>query len=290
MTHNQVLIFGEVLFDCFPDGTRVLGGAPFNVAWHLQALGDKPVFISQVGQDPLGDEIRQAMTNWGMTDIGLNIDQNHPTGTVQVDFVGDEPQYTITPDCAYDFIASEQVTQFQGPGMLYHGSLGLRNPSAQTALSQLLKDRRFSVFIDVNLRPPWWQLEQIQALLRQAQWVKLNEQELRDLGHKTDDLTNALQDFQAIYSVEDVILTRGSEGALLRTPQGEIHSIDPKPISQVVDTVGAGDAFSAMFIHGLLANWSIPKTLDTAQQFATKVIGLRGAVSTDPEFYLDFHK
>ena len=68
---NRPIIFGEVLFDCFPDGSRVLGGAPFNVAWHLQAFGAEPLFVSRVGNDPMGRKIRDAMLQWGMDTSGL---------------------------------------------------------------------------------------------------------------------------------------------------------------------------------------------------------------------------
>ncbi|MFZ2407026.1 MAG: PfkB family carbohydrate kinase, partial [Methylobacter sp.] len=84
MTHNQIAIFGEALIDQFPDGQQILGGAPFNVAWHLQAFARHPCFISRVGRDAAGDKIRQAMQAWGMAVENLQTDPDHPTGTVQV--------------------------------------------------------------------------------------------------------------------------------------------------------------------------------------------------------------
>ncbi len=89
---NIPVIFGEVLFDRFPDGNSVLGGAPFNVAWHLQAFGARPLLISSVGDDELGAEIRQTMQDWGMDDSGLQTDAAHPTGTVEVSFNAGEPE------------------------------------------------------------------------------------------------------------------------------------------------------------------------------------------------------
>ena len=97
-------IFGEVLFDHFPDGTRVLGGAPFNVAWHLQAFGRRPRFISRVGRDPEGEAVREAMRTWGMDTTGLQTDPRQPTGRVSVLFDDGEPSYDIVHPCAYDAI------------------------------------------------------------------------------------------------------------------------------------------------------------------------------------------
>ncbi|OQX46150.1 MAG: carbohydrate kinase, partial [Candidatus Sedimenticola endophacoides] len=98
------LIFGEVLFDDFPDGSRVLGGAPFNVAWNLQALGARPLLISRVGNDALGRSIREQMQHWGMDLSAMQLDSAHPTGTVEVRIDDGEPSYEIVAPCAYDFI------------------------------------------------------------------------------------------------------------------------------------------------------------------------------------------
>lgn len=84
MTCERICLFGEVLFDHFPDGKQVLGGAPFNVAWHLQALGQAPLFISRVGTDPEGEQIRRSMDDWGMDLGGLQTDPALPTGRVSV--------------------------------------------------------------------------------------------------------------------------------------------------------------------------------------------------------------
>ncbi|WP_438970712.1 PfkB family carbohydrate kinase, partial [Methylophaga sp.] len=123
----QVTIFGEALFDCFPDGQSVLGGAPFNVAWHLQALGNQPKFISRVGNDTLGDTILAEMKNWQM-DVGLvQQDLQHPTGRVNITFTDNEPSYDIQTDSAWDFIADSLVTTPPESGLFYHGSLAARS-------------------------------------------------------------------------------------------------------------------------------------------------------------------
>jgi len=103
-SHGVPVIFGEVLFDCFPDGNSVLGGAPFNVAWHLQAFGLSPVVITSIGDDELGTKVKSAMMDWNMNTAGLQLDPLHPTGSVDIEFKDGEPRYTIVEHRAYDYI------------------------------------------------------------------------------------------------------------------------------------------------------------------------------------------
>lgn len=285
MSSLPIYIFGEVLFDCFPGGEKVLGGAPFNVAWHLQAFGAKPHFISRIGADEAGREIKQAMTRWGMAGNEVQNDPIHPTGQVQVSINDGEPSYSIVPDCAYDFISRTELNGPFPPGILYHGSLCLRNPPPAEALSTLIGQSGMKVFLDVNLRSPWWQKQQIMAMLRSATWVKMNQDELQQLSDRGGDLPQQMAALQEKYELEQLILTRGEQGALVRTANGKLHSIAPSQSETPVDTVGAGDAFSAIYIRGLQTGLSIDETLSRAQQFASRVITLRGATTTDREFY-----
>jgi len=289
MTNNpRPIIFGEVLYDCFPGGEQVLGGAPFNVAWHLQAFGDAPQFVSRVGQDELGGNIIQSMQDWGMDTGALQQDEQHQTGRVDIELIDDEPHYTITPDCAYDFIDASEISLPETATLLYHGSLGLRNPAARAALQQLVTDRQLPIFMDVNLRPPWWRKDEVLNWIHQASWVKLNHDELHQLGPASGNIAQDMAQFQQQHELEQLIVTRGEAGALVRDNAGDMHSVTPAPLERFVDTVGAGDAFTAVFVHGLLVQWPIETTLDAAQQFASRVVGQRGATSNDPAFYQAF--
>jgi fructokinase len=287
MKPSLLYIFGEVLFDCFSDTSQVLGGAPFNVAWHAQALGDAPQLISRVGADPLGDKILAAMHDWQLNTSGIQRDPVHPTGRVEVQLSANEPSYTILPDCAYDFIVAEDLASLPAGSILYHGTLGLRNPVSRQALTDLTHNSPVSTFLDVNLRAPWWHKEEVFTWLQQARWVKLNLDELRLLGFNGPELGAEMARFQAEFQSEHLILTRGEEGALVRTAHGDYHQIAPQKATQIVDSVGAGDAFSAVYLHGLLAGWSITETLTAAQRLAGKIIGLRGATCRDRTIYHD---
>jgi fructokinase len=290
MTHNHlpIYIFGEVLFDHFPDGSRVLGGAPFNVAWHLQALGQSPRFISRVGEDPEGREIAKRMEAWGMSRDGLQIDPVHPTGSVRVTIEDGEPYFDIVNDCAYDFIDKKPLARKPIQGILYHGSLALRSPVSRAALETLKAGHRGKVFVDINLRSPWWHPESLPPLLNHADWVKLNEAELITLCPGYLDLESAMKAFSSRFDTETLIVTRGEKGAIACDREHRLTSVDPGKNLAVVDTVGAGDAFAAILILGLVEHWPLPTVLERAQAFAGAVVGRRGATVGDPAFYRSF--
>ncbi|MCB2425668.1 carbohydrate kinase family protein [Methylophaga pinxianii] len=281
-------IFGEVLFDCFPDESKKLGGAPFNVAWHLQAFGDDPLFISRVGDDASGEKIRQAMQQWQFSMTGLQTDKTHSTGEVKVTLQGGEPSYEITADKAYDFISTAELPTLRNDAVLYHGSLALRNSVSKAAFESLTRPKSISVFMDVNLRTPWWSKEEIYRCLERARWCKLNQNELVELGFNSADLQQDMTRMQTHFQLEQLIVTRGEEGAIVRCNDGTFYEQKCVAVDTLMDSVGAGDAFTAMYIHGLLADWPVQKILLKAQQFASQVIGLRGAISEDPAFYAEY--
>jgi len=282
------VIFGDVLFDCFPDGSVVLGGAPFNVAWHLQAFGMAPVFISRVGDDALGHRIRSTMHAWEMDTSGLQLDSAHATGKVEIRFVEGEPEYDIIDSQAYDFIDAGAVPPLQPGAVLYHGSLALRNAVSRHALEEVRRQYAPSVLVDVNLRAPWWQREGILQLLEGGSWVKLNEHELELLVTGARDPEEAMTRLLRDYALQLLIVTRGSAGAVAVTATGERCQVEPRGVVQVTDTVGAGDAFTSVVLLGQAHNWPLPLLLERAQQFASAIVGMHGATVNDAAFYRPF--
>lgn len=285
--NRQMMVFGEVLFDCFSTGEEVLGGAPFNVAWHLQALGDDPCFISSVGDDVLGNRILAAMRQWGMRVEAIQIDPELPTGRVQVQMTDGQPSYRITENVAYDAIRTDQLPIPASRSILYHGTLALRQIGSRQALNALAQRPGCDLFIDVNLRTPWWTQEDVYHWLARARWAKMNEEELRDLGFSANAPEAAMAQLLSRFELEQLIVTRGSAGALVRTRAGDLHNVPAIAGVRQVDTVGAGDAFSAVYLHGLLAGWSIAKSIEMAQGLAAKIIGQRGAIPADRSLYHD---
>jgi fructokinase len=282
------IVFGEALFDCFPDGAEVLGGAPFNVAWHLAAFGAEPVFVSSVGADVLGDRIENAMTARGMTTVGLQRDAGHGTGTVQVSLTGGEPSYDIVADRAYDHIDPSRLPDLAGGALLYHGSLALRSPDSARALERLRERLAAAIFLDVNLRDPWWGESALRRMLDGATWVKLNADELTLLapaGASSEERAGALLER---HGLTRVVVTLGAAGAFSIGSDGAVHRVAPQREITVVDAVGAGDGFASVLILGLLRGWSVPQGLERAQDFASAMVSRRGATVDDPEFYADF--
>ncbi|QPK63401.1 carbohydrate kinase [Methylomonas sp. LL1] len=287
-TKRHMHIFGEVLFDHFPDGSRVLGGAPFNVAWHLQAFGLPPRFISRIGDDESGREIVALMDGWGMSRDALQTDSEHPTGCVRVLLSDGEPHYDIVDNSAYDFINAESLGQQDSQGILYHGSLALRNPVSRAALQAVKAHHRGKIFVDVNLRPPWWERKMLVSLLRDADWVKLNEAELIELSQEQSDLESMMQRFCERFELETLVVTRGEKGAIAYGRQRHFVAVEPRVSTEVVDTVGAGDAFAALLLVGLDRQWPLEVTLERAQAFASGLVGRRGATVADRAFYRAF--
>ncbi len=281
---KRIIIFGEVLFDCFPDDQKILGGAPFNVAWHLQAFKASPLFISRVGNDAEGDQIFRSMRQWGMITDGLQRDPDHPTGQVAVNFVDGEPEYDIVANSAWDFIEADHIPDIADNFILYHGSLGLRNQISRNAFKHLQQKSSAECFVDVNFRLPWLKTEIFSDLLGDAKWLKANEQELARLKNTDETETSFFEN----NSLELLLITRGSKGAQLIAKHGVQFQVSPEPDVNVVDTVGAGDAFSSIVLLGLLNHWSIEKMLHRALEFANAIVGIRGAISTDKNFYQKF--
>lgn len=282
MTDEGVTVFGEVLFDHFPGGTRVMGGAPFNVAWHLQAFGQRPRFVSRVGDDEEGREILASMKAWGMTTDDVQCDAAWPTGQVTVSFDHGEPSYDIVHPCAYDAIEPPASRQ---SGWLYHGSLAVRDARSRDTLHGLTADDGVTVFLDVNLRDPWWGKAQVQSLLRRADWVKLNEDELRSLGSTGRSDDEAIVGFFEREALQGLLVTYGERGAVMLTRDEGLVRVAPESGTPVEDTVGAGDAFAAVCIMGLRAGWPTEVLLRRAQSFASRVVAQKGATSTDTELY-----
>lgn len=289
MTDRQIIVFGEVLFDCFPDGHRILGGAPFNVAWHLQAFGAAPLFISSVGEDLLGEQIKNAMAGWGMDLNGLQTHADQPTGQVTVNIADNEPSYDIVSPCAYDYIQSGQLPGLPDHPFLYHGTLAIRNAVSAGTLLAIKHQTTPYVFLDVNLRAPWWRINDILPLLSDTSWLKLNHHELTELVPDRREEEIRINKLFSSTQLKHITLTRGEKGAVIYSATGfPSISVSPEKTISVIDTVGAGDAFSSVLLLGKIRNWNLETTLKRAQEFAGAVVGIRGATTTDQTFYRPF--
>ncbi|MDH5648892.1 MAG: PfkB family carbohydrate kinase [Gammaproteobacteria bacterium] len=287
-SNTRPLIFGEVLFDRFPDGSVVLGGAPFNVAWHLQSFGAHPLFISSVGNDALGQDIVTAMEGWGMDMSGVQQDSEHATGTVDVTFQDGEPRFDIVENRAYDFIDKNRLPSLRNLELVYHGTLALRSHTSAEALKHIRQTTTVPAFTDINLRSPWWHHDTVTEVINNSRWLKLNEYELSIMVSEGVDAEAKADRLLVDASLAFIVVTQGEQGAFVKTKEGECYHIVPESVGGVVDTVGAGDAFSSVVVLGIIRKWPLALVLERAQQFASAIVGVRGATVSDRKFYLTF--
>lgn len=286
-------IIGEVLFDRFPDGTRVLGGAPFNVAWHLQGFGAAPLLVSRVGADDDGRIVRQAMSAWGMDQSALETDGHHPTGMVDIRFDAHTHHFDILPDQAYDHISAAPLeTLARGDiALLYQGTLVMRRAPTGRLLHDFLASNALPLFVDINLREPWWRGEDFPWLLCRARWLKVNDEELDIIAKALDcegnDPDESARRLQSKTEIALLIVTHGAKGAKAFRWGDDPISVAPRAASEVVDTVGAGDGFASVCLLGLLRDWAVVDILQRAQQFATRIVAQRGATRNDAGMYQD---
>ncbi len=289
------LVFGEVLFDAFPDGSQILGGAPFNVAWHLQGLGMNPLLLSRVGADEAGKRVFAAMRQWGMDLSGMQRDDDDPTGIVRVSLEQGQPAFDILPAQAYDRIdahAALRAARSRPVNLLYHGTLALRDPGSRAALHALRDDLRAPRCVDLNLRAPWWDDAIAADALRGADWVKLNDAELRVVGGDAEDarpLRAQAEQLRADRGIAVLVLTCGERGACIVTADGPVEGKAPF-VERFVDAVGAGDAFAAVALIGMTKGWEPPLMLSRALEFAAWICSVRGATTADEERYAGYRK
>ena len=290
--HKRPVIFGEVLFDHFPDGSRVLGGAPFNVAWHLRGFNSNPLVISAVGDDEQGQEILERMTSWDLMTHGVQVDPEHPTGRVIASVADGENRFEIAPGQAWDAIRAEPALRsaFEEPaGLLYHGTLALRSDESWATLRKLRAETDAPSFVDINLRDPWWSREKVDWCLRNGSWIKLNDKELSELTSKPtgsfEECRDAAMALARNHGNEGLIVTRGAQGAMSVLGGQTAFEARPAAVKNLIDSVGAGDGFSAIICLGLLQEWDHQVILDRAAAFAADLCGIRGATTTDFALY-----
>lgn len=287
-------VIGETLFDTFSDGRRALGGAPFNVAWNLKGLGLDPLFLSAVGDDADGEEIKTRLRTWGVDQSWFQTIPGKKTGEVRVLLRGSEPTYDILKDRAFDYIeAPEDASSHKDVALLYHGTLCWRSPTTRQAIRETRASLHVPLFVDINVRKDCFDETWLKEILVAAEWTKLNLEELSQILimdlYDEAEIERAAYIFRDTFRCKNIWLTCGSKGAygFLVDENGNARTIyaPAAPVSAMKDTIGAGDAFSAVAIAGIIRRADPEQTLRDAVRFAAKVCGLSGAVSDDPAFY-----
>jgi fructokinase len=260
-----ILCFGEILWDFLPKGLFP-GGAPFNVGYHLHQLGQSVELLSGIGRDKLGEELCRRLRNWGISTDCVTFHAGLPTGTVIAE-TGPEGNatYTITPSVAWDqvLVTEDTVRVAVGASALVFGSLALRSPVNRSSLERLLHvlpENAWRVF-DVNLRPPHDDLDLVRDLAGKSTLLKLNAEEAARIVLNAPGEEPGAEEAMARTLAQDkgcraVCITAAERGAGLLL-HGQWYWEDGQPVN-VVDTVGAGDAFLARLLAHLVKDDSSP--------------------------------
>lgn len=271
---------GEILWDMLPSG-KALGGAPANFAYHAMRLGEEGWAVSAIGDDDLGHEILGIVDSKGLHCIISVTDK--PTGTVKVELDSrGVPSYNIMEDVAWDNIpfTPEMEGLAKRADAVCFGSLVQRMNSRDSVLAfvRTMRPEALKVF-DINLRQQYYSREILEESLMLADILKINDEEIRivsDMFGLGDDDVVACRSLIAAYGLRLVILTKGADGSEVVT-SNEVISQSVGPVD-VVDTVGAGDAFTAAFVVAYLRGDSLADAQRLATETASYVCSRKGAM------------
>ena len=278
---------GEILWDLLPSG-RQLGGAPANFAYHANALGGTGLVISRVGSDQNGTDILNRIEQLNLSTECIQVDPTAPTGTVSVELAADgQPHYIIHQNVAWDKISADENARravAQADAICF-GSLAQRNETSRNAIHQLLSLTKPTALriLDVNLRQNFYSAEILEQSLRAANILKINDAELPILAQLFSlpaDTRAQLTELARRHNLQTIALTRGAHGSFLFHDGN--FSDHPGLPTQVADTIGAGDSYTAALTLGLLANHNLDTINHHANRLASFVASQPGATPPLP--------
>lgn len=283
----RIVGIGELLWDLLPAGAMI-GGAPANFSYHAGALGADARVISRVGADALGDALLAELGTRGVNTTGIQRDAQYPTGTVAVSLADDgQPTYEIMSDVAWDHlqVAPGALSIAAAADAVCFGTLAQRGPISQQTIRTLVSASASDALriLDVNLRHSYYSREILEASLSLANVLKVNDEELPVLAAMfalSGDLHAQMAQLAERWQLRAIAVTRGGRGSVLRTE----HDVSEHAglAVNVMDTIGAGDAFTAAMAIGLLAGWSLPDVNARANAVAACVAGSVGGMPALP--------
>ena len=297
MNFNVVGV-GEVLWDLLLTGPQ-LGGAPANFAYHAHALGARVRVITRIGNDNYGRDVVQRFHEIGLPDTTVQVDEAAPTGTATVTLSGNGlAHFTIQENVAWDCISAtaEAVALARAADVICFGSLAQRSEASRNAIQHLVAETpRDSLRVfDINLRQHFYSRQVIERSLQLANVLKLNDEELPTLAAMfglTGSSEAQIAQLADTFRLGVVALTRGANGSLLyQKHDNEVRWSDcaSRPL-EVVDTVGAGDSFTAALVLGLLHEMDLDEINTLANEVARYVCSQAGATPALPvEFARSF--
>lgn len=281
----KVISIGEVLWDVIGE-TEHLGGAPFNFAAHIKNLGHDVCFVSAVGTDLRGQRVLDRMSEIGLSTDYVARVKDQPTGLVTVTLDSAwQPAFVIHRMAAYDFPRLDQSQMrsllHPAPDWVYYGTLQQTGPTAHKLTMHLLDSApQAHRFYDVNLRVNSYTPALVRECISKATMIKLNEDEVRPVAEMLDQKGPSLEEFcrsiAGTFGLEAVCVTRGANGCALLI--ADEFLLAPGYPMKVADTVGAGDAFAAAFVHGWDCGWSPAQIADFANRVGALIASRSGAI------------
>lgn len=305
MQSHPVWVVGEALVDLFSTGP-VVGGAPFNVARTLTALGTPVRFVSRIGADATGELLATNAERYGLSSGDLQRDPEHPSGEVHVHQHAGQHHFSIASDSAWDYLdGSSALRSLQGetPALVYFGTLAQRHLCSRQAVRTLLESTAALRYLDLNLREGPDNKALSETSMQLADWVKVNDEELDlvlqwfgtgrladgalDKGPEVPQVAALMQRF----SLTRLLVTRGAAGYMCFGADGRCHVRGQGiQVSNMVDTVGAGDGFSAMFLAASLRGLKLADALFLANAYAADVCTRVGPMPAAPDALLTWRQ
>ena len=285
MMKKTVLSFGEVLWDILPTRT-ILGGAPFNLIYRVNSLGDNGLMVSRLGRDDLGQAAFEKVVSLGLDTTHLQWDERNPTGTVQVSFdEQNNPDYVIIPHVAYDQIefTDSLLTTARKADCLCFGTLAQRSEKSRNTLQHLIETSNNSLkFLDINLRKACYSRDTVSYSLEKANVLKLNEDEAHQVAqmlaipHGT--IPQFCEEMIEKYWLQYCLVTLAEKGAFAQS-QSDEKVYSPGFEIELVDSLGSGDAFSAGFIYKILREASLNEACEFGNMLGALVATQQGGTT-----------
>lgn len=288
----NVTSIGEILFDIYPTHKKI-GGAPLNFISHIRKITNGGNIISRVGKDVLGGKAISEIQTHKVSTQFIQQDNIHPTGIAEIKVnEKKEPTFTIDTERAFDFIESSEETDAlinYDTDVLYFGTLAQRSEKSRETIQSYF-NRGIKYFCDVNLRQNYYSEEILRRSIETANIIKVNYDELRVLNEVllTGEFNAERVAFELMekFQIDLLAITRGKDGATL-FENGKRNDFSPKTSSGVIDTTGAGDAFSAVLCIGFMQGWELMQINRMANDFASEICKVDGALPKSDRIYED---
>ncbi len=282
----KIFSFGEIIWDVYPD-KKCLGGAPLNFSAHAVRGGAEAYLISAVGNDSLGSEAVSLISDYGVKTDLVFVSDKYATGRCNVTLSdAGVPKYEIEMPSAYDCVPFPENITGSAPDALNFGTLALRGEENRIILERIIKETApGEIFVDVNLRAPFYSKESVLFALENATMLKVSDEELpelvrialgeTDIGTKEDGVRCICEKFG---NIGLVILTCGGEGSFAYEPGSDTFKYQSAIKTEVVSTVGAGDSYGATFLTSYLAGKGIEDCLLNAAEVSSFVVSRAAAI------------